>query len=699
MANRVARSTPAPRAISRAGADRRRRQRRRARRGAAYGLGRGPHVLGRNVVVAGGCDPPSDWDGLRTDPDRRGRRARAPADRRASANRRLRTARRRDRADRRHRAASRRAPTGPRVGCAIRVRRRRAAPPRVVELRRRARSRRAEVVARRSGRGARRRVRRRRRRRAPRRHGRVARRRAGPLHRSGRRTSRCCTASPSSTGRSRRPCPNVSGADLAADQLAAVAHAGGAARIIAPAGSGKTRVLTERARHLLVGWRLPPSAVSLVAFNKRAQEEMRERTADLPGLQVRTLNAIALAIVNGVPPFLAQASVVAHDRRARGPPRALEADRLPEAAQHRSGGAVDRGARARSGSGWSTRSTSNGGTAATSTASPRCGRGTAPSSNVSGAVDFDDQIYRAIEVLLDQPDARAAAQRACRLMLVDEFQDLTPAHLLLVRLLAGARRRGVRRRRRRPDDLRLQRRRSGLADRLRRRCSPVPATIRSRSTTAARPASSSRSTGCCATTAAGSPKTIRAAAVEPGGWSVDTSDDPVRSTAAAVEAVLGAGGAPADVAVLTRVNASLAPVQLALVAAGVPVAGGVGLEFADRTSVRAVLAWLRLATGRRRVRRPTTSPRRCVARRARCTRGSPSGSPSRATSPACDGSRRGSTPNATPSGWRVSPTTSSGCSELAERRGIDRARSSTSCSTTIRPGRRRADARRNAPRA
>ena len=57
---------------------------------------------------------------------------------------------------------------------------------------------------------------------------------------------------------------------------------------------------------MLVGWRLPASAVSLVAFNKRAQEEMRERTADLPGLQVRTLNAIALAIVNGAAPFAPQ---------------------------------------------------------------------------------------------------------------------------------------------------------------------------------------------------------------------------------------------------------------------------------------------------------------------------------------------------------------------------------------------------------
>ena len=43
--------------------------------------------------------------------------------------------------------------------------------------------------------------------------------------------------------------PNVaagSAATLAADQRAAVTHPSGAARIIAPAGSGKTRVLTER---------------------------------------------------------------------------------------------------------------------------------------------------------------------------------------------------------------------------------------------------------------------------------------------------------------------------------------------------------------------------------------------------------------------------------------------------------------------
>jgi DNA helicase II / ATP-dependent DNA helicase PcrA len=85
---------------------------------------------------------------------------------------------------------------------------------------------------------------------------------------------------------------------LAADQLAAVSHRVGAARVIAPAGSGKTRVLTERLRHLLVDRAVTPSAVLAVAFNKRAADEMVERTAGLAA-RIRTLNSLGLAIVNG----------------------------------------------------------------------------------------------------------------------------------------------------------------------------------------------------------------------------------------------------------------------------------------------------------------------------------------------------------------------------------------------------------------
>ena len=56
-----------------------------------------------------------------------------------------------------------------------------------------------------------------------------------------------------------------------------------------------------------------------------------------------------------------------------------------------------------------------------------------------GAVDFDHQIVRAVEIMLSDPTARAKARRVCSVLLVDEFQDLTPAHLLMIRLLAGAR--------------------------------------------------------------------------------------------------------------------------------------------------------------------------------------------------------------------------------------------------------------------
>ena len=55
-------------------------------------------------------------------------------------------------------------------------------------------------------------------------------------------------ATTSSSACSRPTARSPPTAELAPDQLAAVVHDAGAARVIAPAGSGKTRVLTERFR-------------------------------------------------------------------------------------------------------------------------------------------------------------------------------------------------------------------------------------------------------------------------------------------------------------------------------------------------------------------------------------------------------------------------------------------------------------------
>ena len=51
-------------------------------------------------------------------------------------------------------------------------------------------------------------------------------------------------------------------------------------------------------------------------------------------------------------------------------------------------------------------------------------------------MDFDEQVYAAVEALLRDGPFRRSMQRSCRHLLVDEFQDLTPAHVLLLRLLA-----------------------------------------------------------------------------------------------------------------------------------------------------------------------------------------------------------------------------------------------------------------------
>ena len=215
------------------------------------------------------------------------------------------------------------------------------------------------------------------------------------------------------------------------------------------------------------------------------------------------------------------------------------------------------------------------------------------------AVDYEEQIHRSLQLLLSDPAARAVAQRSCRLLLVDEFQDLTPAHLLLVRLLAGADAAvfGVG-----DDDQTIYGYNGadpgwlidfaalfpGAVDHplhVNYRC---PGDVVAAADTLLR--HNHRRVA----------KTIAAHHADRNGMTIATgTDDTVGITVDAVRSAIAAGATPGDVAVLTRVNSLLAPVQVALARAGVPVAGAVGTEFAERTAIRAALAWLRLATSER----------------------------------------------------------------------------------------------------
>ena len=375
--------------------------------------------------------------------------------------------------------------------------------------------------------------------------------------------------------------------DLASDQLDAVSHLTGPARVIAPAGSGKTRVLTARVRHLIEDRGIEPELITALAYNRRAAGEMSDRLPDGKRLNVRTIHSLGWEILRMAKPNLRLIDEREQRRRlepiATAPPRAntdvigpyleaLDEVRIglvaPEEIEERRddvAGFVETFRRYREGL------------------------------ERSGEADHAEQIYGAIEALCRLPDLRRHWQAQCRHLLVDEFQDLAPAYLLLIRLVAspGLNVFGV------GDDDQVIYGYAGAdpgflidfeelfpgaaahALEVNYRC---PADVvesasnllgynKRRVDKAIRP--DSDSTGL---------KVVRSAGGELGVMAADLIGEQIDN-----------GARPGSIAVLSRVNSSLLPVHVALSLRGVEFESPLTATILERTLLRAALAWIRIA--------------------------------------------------------------------------------------------------------
>ncbi len=377
-------------------------------------------------------------------------------------------------------------------------------------------------------------------------------------------------------------------ADLADDQRAAVEHRSGPVRVIAPAGSGKTRTLIARLLHLVDERRIEPGIVTAVAYNNRAALQMRQRLRR-DDLHIRTIHSLGWAIIRDIRPD----ATLLNERDVRARLR----DMIPKTPRPNTdiiGPYLEGLSEIRIALRNPTHVEEQRDDVEDLAGIFHKYRSLLSKRN---EVDYDEQIYGAIELLLADPELRRRWQRRCRHLLVDEFQDLTPAYLLLLRLLASPELSvfGVG-----DDDQTIY----GYAgadpkfliefDRYFPGAGASALTVNYRCpsevvTAASHLLSHNRRR---------LPKTIQAAADPRRDRFRIIKPSPLEMATAAAKIITKwrEEGVPAEeIAVLARVNSALLPMLAALDNAGAPFRSQLDTGLLNRTTMRATMAWIRLA--------------------------------------------------------------------------------------------------------
>lgn len=257
----------------------------------------------------------------------------------------------------------------------------------------------------------------------------------------------------------RRPDPLLD--DLDASQREAVTSASTPLAILAGAGSGKTRVLTRRIAWNAREGRLDPGHALAVTFTRRAAAELNRR---LDALGVRgpitagTFHALALALLRGRAADRGEAPPVILDRKARLLAAILRQEADRPGADHNVSAALTApdhaGALVRDLATeieWAkSRLVPPASYGRAATAAHRVPPVGAPAvaevyrryeeeKRRRGLVDFDDLVLRCAHLCTTDEEFAAVTRWRFRHVFVDEFQDVTPAQLRLIRAWIGER--------------------------------------------------------------------------------------------------------------------------------------------------------------------------------------------------------------------------------------------------------------------
>ena len=233
-------------------------------------------------------------------------------------------------------------------------------------------------------------------------------------------------------------------ASLNAPQRAAVTYLDGPCLVLAGAGSGKTRVITEKIAHLIARGGYEARAIAALTFTNKAAIEMRQRVAKLVdakaarGMTVATFHALGLQILRQEAEHLGlrpRFSVLSADD-ARSILQDLSASTDPAAAK-RVQGQISLWKNAMLSPDDAARETAVPVRDAADTA--RIYRNYEATLRAYHAVDFDDLIGRAVTLFERHPDVLFRWQSRLRYLLVDEVQDTNASQYRLLRQLAGDR--------------------------------------------------------------------------------------------------------------------------------------------------------------------------------------------------------------------------------------------------------------------